>query len=188
MINVFKNWMKKIEKTNDAFTKANKARKRVMIAKDVILALDEKLFRASGYSGYLSIQGFEKGYTDNDKYYNSTPNKDFRDLLIETNPTCDVCAKGAIFACTVMRRDKLTYGEQPQRWRNTNDLSIALNGIFEQDQLDLIEANYEYERNGTELSSNKDFAFKDYPNGRLRLVAIMKNIIKYGGTFKPELE
>jgi hypothetical protein len=177
MKDVFKNWMKVIEKDNNAFNKANKARKRVMIAKDVIKALDAKLFTAGQVGGYFRADNHSGYQQAHSAYQKAKIDSDLRDLLIETNPSCDVCAKGAIFTCMVMRRDKVTKGDGEFGF-NGYELSNKMDGIFSGDQLDLIECYYEGHR-----VDNEEIFGAVYGGPRLKVV--MENIIKNNGTFIP---
>lgn len=115
--------------------------------------------------------------------------------MLEKLP-CKVCALGGIFAATVKRFNK---------FESVPDLSMDegydyLEDYFSKQQLDMIECAFElghgrvfYEENniygdnelGKKLGNSCIEFGKQYKAGEARMVAIMKNIIKNNGSFKP---
>ena len=89
-----------IETSNKAFKKANKARRRVLIAKDVIMRLKMKNIQASiNYIIDISSIDLER---------NSGLNS-FKELLNNNDlKYCKVCAKGALFCSIIGRTNKYT--------------------------------------------------------------------------------
>jgi hypothetical protein len=186
MENSIAKWTRKIKDSNKAFKKMPKARKRVQIAKDVIEALKaEKLIasagsyiRAGNVNGLRSITSVEDG----------SNKESLQEALFEI-PQCSVCAKGAILACVIMRRNQMKVDDLP----NSNDdwrgflLEPLLGGIFEADQLHLMEtefesADYEHLLGGDWLPSGRFSWISDPKN---RMIAMMENIIANKGTFIP---
>lgn len=176
----YKEWMDQVNKSNDTFKRASKAKRRCMVARDVIRALNTKLFEANNHGGYV----------DNLHVYGNDWDKDLREVLINKNPNCNVCGKGSILLCTVMRQDNLKAGEGTSIgfFQTGERMSNGLKGLFSQDQLDLIEGHYEVGGNSHVRFVLPNSPFKKYDGGEERMIAIMKNIIRNKGEFKPETE
>ncbi len=159
-----------IKRGNAAFAKMTKARKRVAIARDVIKALDAKAI-VGEHGTYLASYrktGEHAWYDQISLKAEDNPSASTQDLL-PVIPACHVCAKGALFVCTVGRRNQVTAKQaREQNWYG-DSLSKSLGGIFSGSQLDLIESYFE---NGMR-------------SGRTDMKAVMENIIKNKGTFKP---
>jgi hypothetical protein len=180
--------MTNIERKNEAFDRLPKAKQRVMIAKDVIKQLKaKKLIATRGI--YIEV----KDEVDNLFYSLHDLVMDHDASLQETLnsiPQCQVCAKGAIFACTVMRRNQVKNNQVPDgrrdHWKGSN-IAPLLGNIFSPMQLRLIETEFE----GADIEPHM---LKDEmsPNMQLdnysaedRLIVIMKNIIRNNGRFRP---
>jgi len=175
-----------------SFSKLTKAEKRVAIAKDVLKWIKVGMIRPE-HDGYFEMDDKLKTKIDSIE-----GKKELQELLPGT--TCNVCAKGALFIADIMKRDNFT----------TKNLSFIgnctivkrLDGIFSENQLNLIETAFEkniihdnkdllsykndegYYHNSSLGQKAIDFGNK-YDEPEERLIAIMKNIIKNKGTFKP---
>lgn len=172
---VLRNRAAAIKKGNAKFLKMTKAEKRVAIAKDVIAQIEVRRLVPKNMT-FLDIPEAPESL-ENDA-------NELRDVLL-TVPTCEVCAKGALFVCAVERMDKLTVGQ----YTIGADRDYMLK-LFTPKQWDLIESAFEGWSSifvdGMIVNTPKVEKFSDqYPDPADRMVAIMKNIIKNHGTFKP---
>lgn len=183
-----------IEESNKAFSKMSKANQRVAIAKDVIMTIKAKKIKIS--------QG---SYVTNDELSEEIGNYEkpveLQKLLAKVDEPCEVCAKGAMFICDIMRRNDFKVSDNT----NIEDeriISKRLSQYFPQQQLDLIECAFE---EGVQQDYTKTLSIRNddgnwiyseiakeamefgerYKRSEDRLIAIMKNIIKNNGTFKP---
>jgi len=86
------------KKRNEKFAKLKPAQQRVAIAKDVIAALAAKKLKATPGT-YLSVEKF----TGKD----IPKGKDELQSVLQKVETCNVCALGAAFVCTVALADNL---------------------------------------------------------------------------------
>lgn len=170
--------------SNRAFAKASPAKKRVMIAQDVLAALKARRLKARAGMYLVGDLAGKKG--------------ELRDIL-PTVPPCSVCAKGAIMLCTVMRRDRVKvndvfgyYDHFDERTENRRSafkgrkMSRLLGGVFSPSQLAMIENEFEgrhYDESDPRAPGPLGYGLPE-TSGR-RLVAIMENIVKNGGTFVP---
>lgn len=159
----FKSLARRTKASNEKYKTASRAEKRVMIAKDVIRAIEAKQIIPT-HGDYFSV----------DVDYDKRP-RDEESLkeLLPTLPACNVCAKGAILLCSVARQNKVTFGEADD-WSLFSDhtLSRALGGVFTPKQLGLIEDAFE--------------GIDDQDQADKTLTAVMKNVVKNKGTFVPE--
>lgn len=137
---------------------------RVEIAKDVLASV--KIGKLQPDHIYCDLYGVKKG--------------DLRTQI--PNLRCNVCAVGAMFLADIARRNKYSvtpYSESSvtkgDYWNcGRSKVLHRLRDFFSDAQLDLIETHYEYEW------------FQEIPDDELRMNAIMENIIKNKGTFKPK--
>lgn len=141
--------------------KQTKAQMRVRIAKDVLKQLD-----------LGKIVPTEMTYLDG--FHGHKYHADAREV-VQQMPQCEACAKGAIFVAAVLRHNDAIVGECAvgfvgylRRW-------------FTAPQLRLIEGAFE--DFGTTQAASAFYAAHEDPEMRMR--AIMRNIIKNNGTFKP---
>lgn len=181
-----------VKKSNAKFKKMTAAEKRVQIAKDVIAQLDTKRLRA--FEGvYVRGRGGSSNLKIDPEVFllDETLDTEVRDLLA---PQCDVCAKGGLFVAAVDRFDKLKLGDDLCPIGNHGGCSDPveyLTGFFEYNQLELIE--YAFERGGAgDIVCGHEDMFKaaekfgrKFRSDDARMRAIMKNVIKHNGTFKP---
>lgn len=163
--------------TNDPKTKA------VLVAKDVLEQLDALTFEAGRYF-YVDDVTLIENITD-----------DLQDCVDEVQKHCKVCARGAL----VLSKARL-FNEVPlMDYVKSNDTirlfqydtTDLLKDVWDEEQLDLIEAAFEGDP--TLLASDVDRDLIDeavvfggnYDTRKDRLAAIMENIIENNGVFVP---
>ena len=152
-----------------------KAETRVRIARDVIAQIKAGRFVAM-VNRYFRCE--VDGYADTD-VKTATAGKQ-----------CHVCALGSLFASTIDRFNSLELPAIKLRLGTGRDETEAyLSKYFSPKQLDIIEAAYEGEKFGYaatwEEARSAIQNFAHYTDNTHRMVAIMRNIIRNGGTFKP---
>lgn len=165
--------MSDFKKRNAEFKKANKARRRVMVAKDVLEWIRlGKLISVPGT--YLRRNQFS---------YFRFDNTDARTEVVVNTPSCEVCGMGAIFYGCLDRLNSIKLSEMQPSDPNS---PLFAQGGFEPDQLKLIEIWFEgwwreaSARGFTMSRSWNKLSPKD------RLIEIMNNIISHRGTFVPD--
>jgi hypothetical protein len=170
--------------------KMTKAQVRVEVAKDVIRSLRLLTVRNGVYfkpAGSLElVNSIVSSSTDSKRVAQKLKNG------------CEVCALGACFLSSVRLTNKWEFEGFEEHWTGPEQvraverevLEEKLHKIFTPFQIDLIETAFE-EYNCTNLASDRNvigraisFGSKHY-DSTSRLRAIMKNIIKNNGTFKP---
>ena len=169
-----------------AFKSLSAAKKRIAIAEDVIASLNTKQLTAAT-GDYIQLDNLSK-------------DDDFQTALA-LGQKCTVCALGGLFTCAVKVKNAIeTHDVDDSNYRD-QEIKDYLDGIFTRDQLCLIESAFERKNhmddgnNETEdehgnvvyrepLKSAIEFGSK-YKTDKGRMIAIMQNIIKNGGTFKP---
>jgi hypothetical protein len=174
---------------NKAYKKATKAQKRVMIAQDVLSALSRrKIVAQSG--AYLGAT-YVGDKPDIDEGLQETDEKASLQALLEKVTPCEVCAKGALFLCTVAMRNKVTVGEYKEMDNTTGwggeELAKLLGNTFTPRMLATIENEFEDDRMdylGPEPIMHLSHRFENDDAKKLRV--IMRNIIENNGTFKPK--
>ena len=171
--------------TNKKFQELTRAEKRVAIAKDVLISLKQKRIRANtgSYFCYTNFDEFDE---------NDSAKKHINQIK------CECCALGATLLSTVKFANTLTIsdlrfysGSHGRSWQIFKD-------IFTPKQLALIEYAFEHNTYGNRIAQNVFYEYISYKKQREavdfglkyakedeRLVAIMENIIKNKGTFKP---
>lgn len=160
---------------------------RIELANDILIYLKEGVFDV------ISNQYI--------KFGSQISNREIREnvtlkYLLKKN-TCKVCALGAFLAAKALCDNNICVNDLElnhyedsvfRRWQ----INSHLLEIFPQDQIDMIELAYEghqYNRNDLPALLYQ-FALKFYADHvdkspRDRMIAIMENIIKNNGTFKP---
>jgi len=172
---------KRIKARNRAFAKLSPEQKRVTIAKDVLEQLDAgRLTPTQGT--YLSPRT---------KVCARSGSQQLAELLPRIEK-CNVCGLGALFACAVGRADKITLSEvgdffAANEYRDIRggddirkvDFNVKdyLLGFFNSNQLRAIEHTFEQWTDGVGV------LMRGVPVRR-RMVLIMENIIRNGGTFE----
>ena len=138
-----------IKKRNEAFAKLPPHKKRVVVAKDVIAALDANQYIAQ--TGHYvnnfkfsplesATRGIER-FTD--EWYErrgKTRDVDAQVALLKGQVSCNVCAIGGVFMCAVERMDKIQLNELE---RGRSRMVDYLDGMFSAEQLDLMEIAFE---------------------------------------------
>lgn len=191
-----------LRREKDEFKKMTKAEKRVAIAKDVLAQIKcENYVPRSGV--YVDINPTRKAM-DKGLYIDSLSQRPADLMLEEGLVTCTVCAKGAMFMSHI-RKDSDTCSVSDAKEGDSEDnIEERLTDIFDEKQLDMIEAAFEsdgafyadnhvgnfekedWDGNITYIGkAGKAERFGEkYSDDQRRLVGIMKNIIKNEGTFK----
>jgi hypothetical protein len=184
---------------NKKFKAATPAQKRVLIAKDVIAQIKAKRFKA--LSGTWVNPVFRNGH-DLDVFEKFVFEKldeepaSVRELFLEQKiPACECCALGAMFMSCTLYNNKTTVENLLDETVSFEDLirekgpqfSNGLDQFFSKAQLKLIEATFEgyYGAFRDESNDKTRVWYETLPNDTKRLVAIMNNIIKNKGVFKP---
>lgn len=157
--------------------KMSKAEVRVRIAKDVIAQVKVGRFIAST-GRYLGLPG---GALPDDGYGElSSEVVDVQTVVKDRE--CRVCALGSLFVAAVDRYNECQLPADDLG--NRSPLAEYLARVFTPTQLNKIEAAFE----GRSFSHDDDYYGEGfchaYPDPSKRLVAIMRNIIRNGGTFK----
>lgn len=144
-----------------------KAKERIAIAKDALAWI--KAGALTPIKGSYIIAEKKVLYEDR--------GKQLRDIVLGP---CKVCARGCLFIAKAVRYDNVLASQLQQAAYNDGPLSEH----FDADQLNLIE--YVYEGWDTQFIYSDDINWMTkYPSNTIRLIAILKNIIKNKGTFKP---
>lgn len=177
-----------IEKSNAAFKKSNKSRRRVLIARDVIERIKLKNIYAN--------QGIICRFNDRISLRDKDSLKDFVNNNINS---CQTCAKGSMFISYVGRVNKFTYGEfsHDLNTHNCNEMQKLLE-LFSEEQLAKIEYAFEggqyvwrdSQGNKIEISDEEadkmDEFYQEYKkDDNLRMIKICENIISNKGTYIP---
>lgn len=173
-----------IKKLNDKFKSLSKAEQRVIIARDVIAQVIGKKYKPSTGS-YLTLVN---------TFYNHWSVQEHIDEI-----ECVCCALGACLISTTKFKNKLKFHDVDALCSNSDSWKL-LRGIFSPKQMNMIEYAFEVSHNGSRVGEDSfgEYNKHDYDErvkcvdfGRSfdyesdRLIAIMKNIIKNKGTFKP---
>lgn len=181
------------------FDKLSKAKQRMVVAQDVIDRIE--LGQISASTGkFCQINTLEKERKMSIKTFFESPDSH-----------CEACAKGGLFISFIGIVNTFTIDELSKSrcgWNSgllighqmsSNEMEV-LSKIFEPKQLAMIETAFEgvsFSHNSSVLSrphnSSELNKCIDYKNKKCRrlssneevLIAIMKNIIKNNGTFKP---
>lgn len=178
------------------FKKLTAAEKRVRIAKDVIDALNTKRITANRGGYILPSKG------EGDLFENAALDTQVRDAF-STVKHCEVCALGGIFVAAVERFDRIkikNLNYMPIMRGNTNtvsDLNLHhfenyLYKFFSRKQLAMIEMAFEDLHTLVDVPAISDeeedaifkFSYR-FKTAKNLMIAIMENIIKNKGTFKP---
>lgn len=187
---IIKELAAKIEKDNAAFKKANKGRRRVLVAQDVLKRIEAEQILAS--KGDVIRLHVATGVLANRQ---KNPEADLKTLLntCKNVGSCEVCAKGALFLGVVGRVNNMTIGEVRSELSVNDNVHEKLLEVFSLDQIALIECAFEgsmyISSRLTKLTANeieKAEGFRDvYYSEEETLIAICQNIIKNKGTFIP---
>ena len=189
---------REIARRNRVFKAASAAKKRVLIAKDVIEQINAgRYFPSPG-------TWVEPTYSDG-RWLNivNTFGEDasVRELFLsEKISMCDCCALGGMFMSCTLYNNQTTAeqfeeevgfgGNLPDLVPKRGKISNGLNKFFDPKQLKLIEAAFEGNIGAFQFRASalceKLYAWSDrYPAAEERMIAIMENIVTNKGVFKP---
>jgi hypothetical protein len=182
-----------IEARNSAFQAMTPAEKRKTVAYDVLEQLYQKRFVA--HCGQWLSSNDVTGLRNIDRY--EIIPKEALDADAQTaiaGKTCDVCALGALFACTIERQNSIDIAGV--RRADFRGISAYLTGIFDRRTLNLIEACFERRRDSCdfmdydsttrqedEVRVNTWLKYHGSESSSERMVSIMRNIVRHEGEF-----
>jgi hypothetical protein len=162
--------------TEAEFKKLGRREKAITVAHDVIAQIRLKNMNIT-----------EGSYLELGDDLNLDMNAPAKENICEIGKACYVCAKGALFLATIGRANKATVQDVLNAGESIMVHRMVRERIFTQKQLDLIEYAFEVwgadSFDPVEVSAYQfglDFESPDH-----RLVAIMLNVIRNNGTFKP---
>jgi len=183
-----KEWDKRTKEANALFNKLSASERRVAIAKDVLVQLKAKRYKAT--SG--TYVDFKNPLIE---YDNVVDLKDAPLCALSEGVKCQVCARGSMFMSACGLFDKVTAKDMGM----DEGFSSSLDGFnpdfqayedrfFPRKQLALIEAAFEGDDVQDLLTDDQQVAarkwYKAHKGGaEVRLKAIMQNIIRNKGTF-----
>jgi hypothetical protein len=191
------NVAKEIAERNKLFKQASPADKRVLIAKDVINLIEsKKIIPTSGewvspdYSNY------------NDHDYDAMQKHSFQKTFLEGSvKKCECCALGSMMVSCTLFKNKVKMAQlddgamdYPTIQNHRSQDFMGFRNIFSHDQCMLIEIAFEQGKgyfftpeteDPNDINSRAIKFGKKYRSNKSRLLAIMKNVVKNKGTFKP---
>lgn len=135
---------------------------RVEVAKDAILQLQSEIYEPTDelyFSGQLKL-----------KLSRAEKDVDAQPAVLENSKACDVCVKGALLLSVIRKYDGYTVGELYSYCGG----SIRL---FDSENLFLIEDYFQGWKSTDWIEI--------YPDIKLRMIAILENMIANNGTFVP---
>jgi len=168
--------------------------RRVEIAKDALAQLLAEKYKATtGTYTRLNDDFIDEIY---DLDFNQ---EDAKKYLLKLNPNCEVCAKGAIFLSTIRKENNTTLA---QLLKGKEYIEENAAKIFGKENLDRMEAVFEGWFYYTDDSEDREYtSIRQYYNtfdkevydfynkyessSTDRLKAILENVIKNRGIFKP---
>lgn len=163
-----------------------KAQKRMMILKDALKQIK---------IGFLKPE--KAGICNLPNIKNAKDNADGQTLLKKlkrNKKNCMVCARGALLLTSVLKFNKLTWGDliAVDNYEGSFEEGSITDGrlmsFFSAEQLMMMETAFERQHNEYELGklAYDCWAFYDkYSHPRRRLIAILENAIKNNGIFTP---
>ncbi len=167
--------VKTLEEKNKEFDAMIPCQKRIAIAQDVIAQVRVKRFAATPGTYVRMGAKYEDRITHKDKV---------EELLEIEGVQCNVCAKGALFMAHVMKTGNCDMSDANHT--GTHSIAYRLKGVFDKDQLDMMESAFERSPFGSTSNVHAAVKFgKGYNNPDDRLIAIMENVIANRGDFKP---
>lgn len=154
----------------------SKAQQRVAIARDAIKQINGDIYKPTCM---IWVNGILK--VDNDLLDGDGGKQQLQPILVESQPKCMVCARGALLLSMVRKYNSYTLADL----RRGNE--GQLRKLFGNRQIEQMEAAFErWEETNQGYSAKRSQAFgSNYATDKDRLIAILKNIIKNNGTFKP---
>lgn len=179
-----------IEKANSDFKRMSKTNKRITICQDALDQINRGWVQP-GHFGYMSVGG-DLGCDDEEAQL----------ALLTTDQSCRCCALGTLLISGVRCNNSL----DPMDIMHPDDRSIKdyFDDIFDRDNLSLVESAFE-QKDHSELYSAYELKFDQnkneyishpliekaikfgnrYSNPTKRVQAILRNMIKNQGIFKP---
>lgn len=179
--------MSKITANEKSFCHLNPANKRIALAQDVLLRMDQGKWRPLR-GLYVRVSNMFLKNTDKQK--------SLQDLLSEIN--CECCAKGGLLLALIDKSNQFQVGQLTQCCGSRSDsayylhrddiIKQKLEGIFSHNCLDLIESAFESDHLvGLTVDRGLLIEAKNmYPkswSAPQRMRAIMNNIISNKGSF-----
>jgi hypothetical protein len=175
---------------NKAFNKLSKTAKKLAIIDDALaqVKLGKIIPKARTYYEICEFESLV-GY-DEEKYDVS-----IQSLLPQVS--CNACAKGFLLLSTINKRNQVTLQDMYNAWDESDFIEETISDIFTKNQLDLIETAFEKdvvvdnyyladdEGNKTKIAEKAIQFGSKYKTDESRLVAILNNMKKNNGTFKP---
>lgn len=195
---------RQILRRNKAFDAASSTEKRVMVAKDVIAQLKAGRFQA--YTQTWATPRHKNGtdlvdtWIDHLAFDDDPPagRQAISELFLGKKiAECECCALGAIFMSCAVYSNKTTVKDfvdetfdVDDRVEVKNGFTSGLSRIFSPAQLKLVEIIFEGGHGAFDSDSLQQRAVIDrwnekFPEPKQRMIAIMENIVKNNGTFKP---
>lgn len=172
--------------------KLTKVERRLIILKDVLSQIRSEQYKVT-QGEYVKLPLALRRLV-----YNNPKRLTGQTCLLDKKTQCKVCAKGAIFLSIVRKENKVSVGELTSSRAMTSKYNI----LFGEENMNKVEAAFEkwyyltpygdYKSRPTNIFGDprlKDEAITrfsaKYPDKTERLKAIIKNMIKNEGVFKP---
>ena len=161
---------------NRRFHALPKNEKAVAVAKDVLKQLKAETIQPLSRNGYVEINEHYEDYNVKfDQFFQESAKTGKKEI-------CTVCGIGACMVSFANLGDKFTTGQLDDT--DADAIHSKLRTAFTKSQLGLIERAFE--STFSDIGDDKAQAFGGrYGDDTARLTAIMKNIIKNNGVFKP---
>jgi hypothetical protein len=179
-------YISQLKRGETAFWKSTAAQRRVLIAKDVLKQIASKrLVPTTG----VYTRGRLKSKPDASDSVSTIGARE----AIAAMPKCTACAVGSVLVSGALLGNRCTLGDLGQGYTNTENLSLDREHAaryFTISQLDLMEVAFEGDELGWLKISDKQLAMarafhNKHGTDKECLIAIMKNVIRNEGTFKP---
>ena len=163
-----------------------KAKKAIRVCKDVIANLRSRKLQAA--QGIYVSQDVSDAITEIDQ--DEVSLQKVLKKWLKPRRQCQVCALGSLFISKVDRYNKCNVSPWDVLSPYGIEFNKQLSEIFSREQQSMIESAFETEPGekywDPECAIGKAIEFgAKYKNPTTKLIAIMNNIIKNGGTFKP---
>jgi hypothetical protein len=157
-------------KKKTAFSKLSITKQRIAIAEDALKHIENKI---------LTPATMQLVVHDSISSIRNDKSKDLKTIFTDMK-SCEVCARGGLFVALILKDNKMKLGDLINRGGDA--VNERLSDVFTLEQIDLMENAFE----GFDDDDTASFKFyKKYKTAKGRLIAILKNIIKNKGIFKP---
>lgn len=179
-----------LDKANKEFRKLSKEKQRIAICQDALQQIQKGIFIPT-----------ERTYVQDGVFSDLIGETETQQCLLTSNTRCQACALGSLFLSGVRFKNSVS-GNELEEYDNYG-IKNYFNGLFDSSNLSLVECAFEkdeafasgaYQRVYNYDTSKYviheitikaiDFG-KKYKKPKERLVAILKNMIKNKGVFKP---